>query len=38
MARSDDYMMTAEEIRLRTRKRRMITIVALAVVLVEQKI
>ena len=30
MARADDFMLTAEEIRLRTRKRRIITIVALA--------
>src|SRR5260370_17932758 len=34
MARADDFMLTAEEIRLRTRKRRIITIVALALVLV----
>src|SRR5437016_6708181 len=34
MARADDFMLTAEEIRLRTRKRHIITIVALAVVLV----
>ena len=33
MARADDFMLTAEEIRLRTRKRRTIAIVALALVL-----
>src|SRR5260370_9719721 len=33
MARADDFMLTAEEIRLRTRKRRIIAIVVLAIVL-----
>ena len=34
MARDDDFMLTAEEIRLRTRKRRIITTIALSLVLV----
>src|SRR5262249_45472971 len=34
MARNDDFMLTAEEIRLRTRKRRVITTIALSLVLV----